>query len=111
MPKTSGQRELRESVPSVSKVWCPSSLTCNVRRKKMSILAFLMCGPDERSPMGALAGELPYAGVALILIGIAWAIGRAIIFRRQKKRTFYPYAAILLGILACVAGFVLEIVR
>ncbi len=77
----------------------------------MSILAFLMCGPERSSLVDALADDLPFAGVALILVGIVWAIGRAIIFRGQKKRPFYPYAAILLGIFACVAAFLLEFVR
>ena len=75
----------------------------------MNLLAFLMLGPEERGPLDVLASQLPYAGTALIVMGFFWVIGRAVVFRKGKKGSFYPYAAILLGIFACGLGFALEV--
>ena len=77
------------------------------------LLAFLMnkrpmCPYDDGSDLGV---QLTRAGATIFLFGLVWAIGRVIIIRQAKQRSFYPYAAMLLGACAFGAGVVLESIR
>jgi hypothetical protein len=74
------------------------------------LLAFLMnkrpmCPYDDG---GDLSVQLAHAGATIFLVGLVWAIGRVIIFRKAKQRSFYPYAAMLLGACAFIAAGILQ---
>ena len=77
------------------------------------LLAFLMNkrpmddGPCNWTSPGQ---EFAYAGGAIFLFGLVWAIGRVIFFQKAKRRSIYPYAAMLLGgccLVAVMIGFML----